>query len=265
MKIQQLFLITLLLIRYSSLVACDGCRSDFCDYTAYQNSEFILEGEIISMDTYNVTLKVLHVFRGKGTRDTIQVWTHKDSLVAKGTSCEELIRMTNILNLGVINERIIIGLNKITINENEWDIIGDYRLPLRVNNTPWLKVENDSVRGLISGGPPCYNKKELFKISYPVFKTSWTNGQLDCETLLSTNSIVIHKNLLIQTANQITITNDTNSRFKTDLYNSNGILLHSTVSNGVCIIDLNDFEKGVILIKAYNQKETILVEKILNK
>lgn len=265
MKFKLLFLVTILLNLNISIFACDGCRSDFCYYAEHNNSEFIFYGEIISIDTYKATLKVLDILRGNETKNIIQIWTHKDSIVAKGTSCEELIRMTNIINLGEVNKRIFIGLNQITIKENEWDVIGDYRLPLRVNNTPWLKVENDSVRGLISGGPPCYSKKELLKISYPIFKTCWSNGQLDCNKLLSTNLTELHKNLIKRTDNQIIITNNTNSSFKTDIYNSNGILLHSTESDCECILDLNDFEKGVLIIKAYNQKETMFVEKILNK
>lgn len=264
MKFKQLFLITILIILNSAIFACDGCRSDFCYYAEHNNSEFIFYGEIISIDSYKATLKVIHVFRGSETRDIIQIWTHKDSIVAKGTSCEELIRMTNIINLGDLNKRIIIGLNLITIKENEWDVKGDYRLPLRVNDTPWLKVENDSVRGLISGGPPCYSKKELLKISYPVFKTCWYNGQLDC-IKLSTNLSEFHKNLIKRTDNQIIITNDANSSFKTDVYNCIGLLLYSVESACECVLNLNDFEKGVLIIKAYNSKETLLVEKILNK
>jgi len=265
MKFKQFFLVTMLLILNSSIFACDGCRSDFCYYAEHNNSEFIFYGEIISIDTYKATLKVLDILRGNETKDIIQIWTHKDSIVAKGTSCEELIRMTNIINLGAINERIIIGINLITTKENEWDVEGDYRLPLRVNDTPWLNVVNDSVRGLISGGPPCYSKKELLKISYPAFKTNWTNGQLDCNKLLSTNLSEHHNNFIRRTDNQIIITNDTDSGFKTDIYNNTGLLLYSTESECECILDLNDFEKGVLIIKAYHHKGTMLVEKILNK
>jgi hypothetical protein len=265
MKFKQLFLVTIFLILNSSIFACDGCRSDFCYYAEHNKSEFIFYGEIISIDTYKATLQVLDILRGNESKNIIQIWTHKDSIVAKGTSCEELIRMTNIINMGAVNERIIIGLNLITIKENEWDVIGDYRLPLRVNNTPWLKVENDSVRGLISGGPPCYSKKELLKISYPAFKASWSNGQLDCNKLLTANFIEPRRTIIKRTANQIIITNDINSNFMTDVYNSSGILLHSTETDCECILNLNDFEKGVLIIKAYNQKGTMLVEKILNK
>ncbi len=265
MKIKHHILLVLLFISGSSAIACDGCRLDFCYYAEHDKSEFIFYGEILSIDSYKATVKVLHVFRGNETGDTIQIWTHKDSIVAKGTSCQELIRMTNIRNLGKVNEQIIIGLNVIAITENEWDKKGDFRLPLRVNTTPWISVDNDTVRGLISGGPPCFSKKEVLRISYQVFKTCWTNGQLDCNKLLSTNISELTENQIKRNGNQITITNDTNSGFKTVVYSSAGIILFSSESECECIIDLNDFKKGVLIIKVFNQKGIVLVRKVFNK
>ena len=264
MKFKQLFFVAILLILNSSIFACDGCRSDFCYYADHNNSQFIFYGEIISIDSYKATLKVLDVLRGNEPRAIIQICTHKDTLVAKGTSCQQLIRQTNIINLGKVSDRILIGLNAITIVKNEWDIKGDYQLPVRVNDTPWLQVENDSVRGLISGGLPCDNKKELLKISYTVFKKFWSNGQLDCNKLLTANIEERHRTVIKRTDNRIIITENTNSSFRTDIYNSAGMLLRSKDSECECILDLNDFEKGVLIIKAYNHKGIMIVEKILN-
>lgn len=260
-----IIIVTILFFLNNESIACDGCRADFCYYAEYNKSEFVFYGEVLAIDSNCATIKLIDIYRGNETRSIIKVCAHKDSVFAKGTSCEELIRMSNIFGLGKINERIIIGLNKITVKENEWDITGEYRLPYKVNNTPWLIVENDSVKGLISGGLPCFNKKELLKTSYLRFKSSWNNGKFDCDKLFSTNLAEIEFGYFRINGNQIVITNNDNFNFRTDVYNVSGKLLFTKESECECIINLLDFEKGVLIIKSYNHKGNIIVRKIINQ
>lgn len=261
MKSNLFFLITILLSINSYIFGCDGCRSDFCYYAENNESEFICYGEISSIDAYKATLKILHIFRGNEIENEIQIWAHKDSIVGKGTSCQELIPMSNITRLGKLNDRIIIGINTITKVENVWDNKGDYRLPLRVNNTPWLIVENDTVKGLISGGLPCYNKKEILKISYSKFKASWQYGKFECDKL-SSNFEDIYSELVKIVDNQVFITSNYDSELKTEIFNSIGKLLYSSETE--CIIDLDKLEKGLLIIRLYDQNGIVFVRKIIN-
>lgn len=238
--------------------------ASFCDYVSNTSFDIVVFGKITDVDSLKARIQVSEILWGEETRDTITIWSNTDTIFAQGSPDQEFFSRSTS-DIGKRNEFVVIVLNKIKVLQNEWDIMNDYRIPTQIYNTPWLKVKDEIVWGNIYVDDPCFPKNKIEKMSFNKFKTYWTDGNFNCDILVS-NETVKKDRATIQWIDHSIIINHENSHdFETEVYNSSGKLLFAEKSNCECMIDLNSLEKGILIIKANNHSGNILTKKILNR
>lgn len=175
------FVFVLLYIQNNALACSCYPWYSFCHTVTHLSNDLILSGEITYIDTTKARLKIIDVFKGTETNDTITIWA------GTGYDCNGWMSMAT--NFGEQGDTIVIILPKITSSniENVWDVVGDYRRPDWFCLTPILKLQNDTVfiggAGIHSNSnpPPYWSTKQM---KYIDFLALWTNENIDCSTLI---------------------------------------------------------------------------------
>jgi hypothetical protein len=173
----------LLFLLHSSFACSCGAIVSFCEC----HNKYDLTASCVVADTFphGISLKVLHVFNGSETKDTIKVWDLGGPYSMCYDSLSEPGRWADI-----IGDTLLFALPKIDTIKNSWDVIGDYITP-GFNCDAWaLRVENDTVFGHISGSVYCdFLHNCLTSYSYNAFITDFPTNRLSCETWLNTKEL----------------------------------------------------------------------------
>lgn len=154
---KQLVLSLLLLASTLQAYACTFPTDSFCRTLEQFSQRDIFTAEIIASDEDGITVAVLDRIRGTGIPDTVRIWDGTD------WECNGTFSLAAAL-IGEVGETYVLMADKITMIENDWDVIGDYRWVDPWLYTPSLKVEDGLVKGFIrglSGAPPSANINEM--------------------------------------------------------------------------------------------------------
>ena len=211
-----------------------GCSCNkvvtFCEATSGTENDLIVSGEITYVDSIKLRLKIIDIFKGEETSDTITIWAGTDF------DCNGVFSMSTI-DLGQIGDSVVIILPRIvsTNIENDWDVVGDYRRPYYFCISPNLRLENDSVRGEIKDNWPMPSTM-ISKISYDFFKSLWYNGTIDCGTLTGVPQIESKEVDYSIINGRITIDNHENLDLLINIYDQTGRRLFSLKSNSIKIV-----------------------------
>lgn len=182
---KSISLISILLFLYNTAISC-SCMGlgSFC----HSHSYYAISASCVIVDTipHGISMKVLHLFHGNENRDTINVF----DLGGPYGLCNDSLTNTRAAYLGDIGDTMIISLHKIDSLKNNWDVIGDYRKEGFTCAEFKLRVENDTVKGLVSGNlPDCnYSNDCLKKYPYDAFIEDFPQKRLSCENWVSTNN-----------------------------------------------------------------------------
>jgi hypothetical protein len=150
-------LLLLLLASTVQAFACSFPTDSFCRTLEKFSDRDIFTGEIIASDEDGITVVVLDRIRGTGIPDTVRIWDGTDF------ECNGIFSLAAAL-IGEEGETYVLMADKITVIENDWDVIGDYRWVDPYRYTPKLKLEGELVKGFIrglSGAPPEYILNEM--------------------------------------------------------------------------------------------------------
>lgn len=154
---KQLILPLLLLASTLQAYACTFSTESFCHTLGAFPERDIFTGTITASDDDGITVAVLDRIRGEGIPDTVRIWDGTD------WECNGTFSLAAEL-IGEVGETYVLMADKITMIENDWDVIGDYRWVNPWLYTPSLKVEDGFVKGFIrglSGAPPSANINEM--------------------------------------------------------------------------------------------------------
>lgn len=100
----------------------------------YSKDNLIVYGLIATQDQDGLDLNIIEVLRGSESKSQIRIWDGTDF------ECNGIWDMS-AGTIGTIGDTIIISLPRITVNENPWDVIGDYRRPDPYRFTSELTVD----------------------------------------------------------------------------------------------------------------------------
>lgn len=259
-------LIFIITIVFSLLYAekASGCSCNkvitFCEATSGADNDLIVSGEITYVDSIKIRLRIIDIFKGEETSDTITIWAGTDF------DCNGVFSMSTI-ELGQIGDSVVIILPRIvsTNIENDWDVVGDYRRPYYFCISPSLRLQNDSVRGEIIDNWPM-PATLVSKISYDHFKSLWSSGTIDCGIIMGypyTESNVINYNI---SNGRLMINNHESLELLINIYDQTGRSLFSLKSNSVKIMtdQLPDNQSYVLLQISHNGRQ-LMAEKIMIK
>lgn len=241
-----------------------GCSCNrvltFCEATSGTDNDLIVSGEITYVDSIKLRLKIIDIFKGEETSDTITIWAGTDF------DCNGLFSMSTI-QLGHFGDSIVIILPRIvsTNIENDWDVVGDYRRPYYFCISPNLRLKNDSVRGEIKDNWPM-PATMVSKISYDRFKSLWSSGTINCGTLLG-YSYTERNDVGYSIINgRLMIDNHESLELLINIYDQAGRSLFSLKTNSVKIMTdkLPDYQSYVLLQISHNGRQ-LMAEKIMIK
>ncbi len=141
---------------------------------------------IVDSFPHGISLKILNLFNGSESRDTIKVWDRGGPY----NSCNDSLTDARAGYLGYVGDTIIIALPAIDSLKNSWDVIGDYVTPGFNCDEYKLRVENNTVVGLISGSIYCYYLNNcLYSYSYDSFLVDFPLKRLSCQTWLHSDEL----------------------------------------------------------------------------
>jgi len=162
---------------YSFAMACSVPAKSFC--RTFQLSPEIptVTGKIIGVDELGIDLQIIEIHRGEVLDQTIRIWDGTDF------DCNGLWSMA-ASDLGDLNDTVIIILHQIIEQENEWDVIGDYRRPDNFGRTPSLKLENGLAKGLVSGINGAPLEFQNWSMEYELFKQLVIEEE-DCSVIVN--------------------------------------------------------------------------------
>lgn len=265
MKPTNLFFIIVLtfnLFFANKLLACycDGGLT-FCEATTDIDNDLIVSGEITYVDSMKLRLRIIDIFKGEETKDTITIWAGTDY------ECPPTWFSLSTIELGKKGDSIVIILPKIdsTNVENVWDVIGDYRRPYDLCITPYLKLENNSVFGEIKDLWPMPHSTVL-RVSYDHFKTLWQNEKIDCGAIVGVPDIKEREIDYCLNNGRLIVENNENLDLHINLFDQTGRSLFSLKSNSAKIetAPIADNQLFVILQITHNDR-LLKNEKIMIK
>jgi hypothetical protein len=247
MKPTNLFFIVILVFKLlfaDKLLACycDGGLT-FCEATTGIDNDLIVSGEITYVDSIKLRLRIIDIFKGEETKDTITIWAGTDF------TCTGLFSMSTS-ELGQKGDSIIIILPKIDSNniENAWDVVGDYRRPYYLCITPNLRLEKNIVFGEIKDSWPM-PRSTVLRISYDHFKTLWKNGEIDCSALVGVPYIEMKEVDYCINNGHLMVENNENLDLLINIFDQTGRSLFSLKSNSdkIALDPLIDNQLFIIL------------------
>lgn len=140
----------------------------------------------------SIQLLILEVIRGTESKSVITIWDGTD------IECSGNFSM-KASGMAFYGDTILAVLPKIQSIQNPWDVVGDYRRPAWLYATPVLKIQNDTLRGLVAGnsqalGPLLWL---VLKMNYAEFRSGWSNT-FDCSLHVSIEEENVAKQPLIK-------------------------------------------------------------------
>lgn len=175
--VKKLLLFAVLILLAFHAYSCTIVPRTFCNSIQINQDYVVLTGKITSMSANGVDLEVIEVLRGEETRTTVRVWDGTDF------DCNGPWDMSTN-SLGQLSDTIIISLPKISVVENTWDVIGDYRRPDPYSFTSELQVRNGVAYGLIKGEFTAPDEFNVLSFDYANFvDVIMTNNE--CRDIIS--------------------------------------------------------------------------------
>lgn len=159
------------------IFACSFAQTSFCQNASEFEDELIVAGVITSVDDDGIDLDIIKLVRGNETRTTIRIWDGTDF------DCNGWHSMA-ATNIGALNDTVIVMLPQIDSLENIWDEIGDYRTPFFWTESKILRVQDNVVKGFISGIQGSPVGSGVYDFNYDAFLDSWLQ-EMDCSQILS--------------------------------------------------------------------------------
>lgn len=178
-----------LIITVQVAFCCTFVPDSFCKTAAEFSDNIIVSGYITAVDGDGINFEIIQLIRGDESRSNIRIWDGTDF------DCNGPFSMA-AADFGQVNDSLILILPKIDSLENTWDQIGDYRRPDNYVKSPLLIVQNNEVRGFISGeifAPP---ESILYSFKYDSFVDSWLENN-DCARITNTVEPTSHNVLAI--------------------------------------------------------------------
>ncbi len=172
-----LLLLLILVLATPDLIGCSFAQTSFCQNASEFEDELIVAGIISAVDNDGIDLDVISLIRGNETKTTIRIWDGTDF------DCNGLHSMA-ATNIGSLNDTVVVMLPLIDTMQNTWDVIGDYRTPDFWTQSKILRVQNNVVRGFISGVPLSPNDNAVWDFDYDAFIDSWLE-EMDCSLISS--------------------------------------------------------------------------------
>ncbi len=257
MKHAILISVLMFLFKTSSPCVCYD-PSSFCITHRY----YSMAASCIVADTFShgISLKVLHYLSGNENRDTINVW----DLGGPYNMCNDSVSNTRAVGLGNIGDTIIVALPRIDTIKNTWDTIGDYRVPGFTCNEHVLRVLNDTVRGLISGGFCRYVNNCLKSYNYDDFINEFAVKSLECNMWLNIKEPEIH-GLLNYYPNPATdkIVFTTTENGMLTIVNDLGQFIDVvSITNNQTQISTSNFRPGIYFL-AFQTEKSIITRKLV--
>lgn len=258
---KKINLIFLFYFIYMGTYACSYIPESFCassSYTMFSN-DLIISGTIVSIGDKSIDIEIIDVLRGNENKSVIRVWNGKDF------DCNGFFSMA-ASDLGNLNETIIVRLPKILEKTNEWDVVGDYTRPDYFGYITNLKLEDEKVKGFISGD--ANNENTNGETSYDSFKNSWKNNN-DCSSIvLSIRDFAKSQNFKIESLqfNKFKVSSINSEKFLLNIYDLNGLRIKNKIQFiKEILVDLSIYSKGIYIFHITTEKRKSKVVKILNK
>ena len=251
-------------ILFSSVVYACSCTTTigypFCYHNHYHPNSNVITGVIIDSSAHSIRVKVIDRLRGSEPRDTITIWDGTDEY------CQGSLWFSmKVSGMGIPGDTLITIIPKITLIENTWDVIGDYRRPDIVCTFPSLRFHNDSVFGYINGAPnaPWPLTDWTMEMNYPDFKAEFSANSGSCLTLSIEDSFINEAFSILQHSNKtIDIQLDHEGSYQIELINTFGQIITSHSFQNDISIDLSEYNHGVYILLLKNDTEVIATKKI---
>lgn len=120
-------------------IACDFIFIPFCESSSSNfSTENIVSGIITQHLDNGIQLEVIEVLRGTESRTILTVWNGTD------IDCNGNHPM-DALAYGMVGDTVIAIIEDVIVQQNDWDIIGDYRRPSSLSDQTYLPITNDSL------------------------------------------------------------------------------------------------------------------------
>jgi hypothetical protein len=238
---------------------CDGGWT-FCEATTGIDNDLIVSGEITYVDSIKLRLRIIDIFKGVETKDTITIWAGTDY------NCNGVFSMSTSI-LGQKGDNIIIILPKInsTNIENVWDVVGDYRRPFDLCISPKLNLENNSVIGDITDRWPMPGST-VSRISYNQFKTLWSNEKIYCDAIVGVPSFDKKEVEYCINNGRLMVENNEKLDLLINIFDQTGRSLFLIKSNSDQISSVPIIEKHLFIILQIVHNDRLLTnEKIMIK
>ena len=270
---RKLLLIILTLIIFKSFSCSPLPYSGFC--YSFELYETVIKGKIIETNPELTKIEILKLYRGNENRDTILIRgidsTYAVDSLKPCADFDSIYLGTDVF--GNINDTIILALNYGNSNHYYWETSADYSIPKSAYHTDYkLNINNDTVKGSIKWleADSDFAGYSLRKMFLPDFDTLWSNGEMNCDQLLSKNEKLSTQEI-IATPNPFKdiITVDINQDVEIFIYNSLGkeMKFEKSYQNNKMQIATPELEKGIYFLNIISSKNRDLVfsKKILKE
>ncbi len=245
------FVCFLILINLN-VFACSFQSVSFCRSAENQPDNLVVSGQIIGVDEDGIDFQVMKVFRGTESRAVIRIWDGTDF------DCNGLISMA-AADLGNINDSLVLILPVIDTLENDWEVMGDYRRPGIIRHTNSLRINNNTIFGLIEGLGEAPPPSKLTQMPYNDFVNSW-NATGDCsdiglhvEDFEEKELNIVYNNPVYSVAHLTFSTANYSSKI-VDIFSFTGKKITSIqVNENALRIDFSTYPTGVYLIRVIEE------------
>lgn len=259
MKFSTLLLLFISLFSVD-VIACSFIPDSFCKTNNTFPDNIIASGKIVHVDEDGINLEIIQILRGDVSTDTIRIWDGTDfdcngpwSLAAS--------------QLGALGDSILINIPLIDTIQNTWDVIGDYRMPEPYSATHQLRIDNDTVRGFITGYPaPGYYLREL---SYNDFLADWETSMSDCSLWVDTDNVESQKPVIsytnpINDICTIKFSGELDFQKQIEVYFFDGKKVKTTNSHYDTVeLDFSSFASGIYFVRIVGREGKASVIKVV--
>jgi len=240
-------------------VSCSFDPSFFCNTVHSTNFDIVISGVITDVDDDGINVDILTLIRGDESSSNIRIWDGTD------WDCNGNVSLA-AADFGAVGDSLILCLPQIIDQENDWDVIGDYRRPGTTSNTPYLKVTDNVVTGRISGyyGSSSGN---IYNWNYDTFLASYL-AESGCSAIVSTEEQLTHLDVSLYPN---PVTDHLNVDISTDrqglhlsLYSIDGRELLSTpMDDGSQQLDLSGYSPGLYLLEVRVADQVIKRDRVV--
>lgn len=158
-------------------VACSLAFKSFCETCSIRPTHSVIRGVVIDTISRGIRLRQLNVIRGSETRDTLIIWDGTD-IDCNGPFPQKANMM------GQPGDTLLLVMSLIDSVAQPWQIIGDYMRPDDFGYTPWLRYEDDTLLGYVSGNQISSQIPAIYKMHYSDWLTYWNAHGGSCNTLV---------------------------------------------------------------------------------